>query len=764
MNETSLGKGEDPMRYLLWCCVGFAMGCGAFIWAFSGKMVYYAIALLLVLGFCFLLFRRKKFFRALCCLLLSCSVGLSYCTVYHAVYLSPVQAVSGVEHTYDATVCREPELLSSGWYSIEVRTASAGRLTRAILYSRQPVAYEIGDHLHFTAKLKWAETTKGEDLYYPARGIRLTGSLPENVNHTKVEGISIWDFPMQFSASIRRLIENLLPKDAAGLLIALLTGDRALLPAVLREKLSVTGIYHMVSVSGMHVTILIGVVRALFRRRYLTAAVGLPLLIFFTLMTGASAGTVRASLMLGILLLAPLLKRENDSPTTLGFAGLLILLSNPYELASVSFQLTFCATAGILYLTPRMLKFLAPGKRIGNKLLRWLYRFWRAVASVLSVTLAAQLTTIPLNMVYFGQISVISPLTNLLTSFTVTLTFVIGLFLVLLGLIAVPLAAPFVFVATGLIRYVIAVTEFLFQSPFAAMYTISPYAIIFVLFLYFVTILLLFSKEKIRLVFSLGSVVVVLCVCILMGMLRLRLPEFSFTMLDVGQGQCLLAYSEGMTLMIDCGGDADTIAARAAVAQLSTMGRKRLDVLVLSHYDADHAGGAPLLMELLDVGMILAPDIQDEYGLREEIEAAAVRTGTEFRTVTTEPVVLSLGNSTATVYPPVAYTSDNETSLSVLCSFRRYDILVTGDMGTASEALLLKLYDLPDIEALVAGHHGSKKSTSEELLKTLTPELVLISVGENSFGHPAEETIHRILASGAEIRRTDEEGNITIRR
>ena len=146
------------------------------------------------------------------------------------------------------------------------------------------------------------------------------------------------------------------------------------------------------------------------------------------------------------------------------------------------------------------------------------------------------------------------------------------------------------------------------------------------------------------------------------------------------------------------------------------------------------------------------------------MEEAAERTGTAFVPVRDEMQRIPLGGGEVTVYPPVAYTTDNETCLAALCSFERYDILITGDMNQASEQLLLMLYELPDLEVYVAGHHGSKHSTSDLLMEVLRPELVLISVGENSYGHPAEETIQRILSFGAELKRTDEEGSIVIRR
>lgn len=113
--------------------------------------------------------------------------------------------------------------------------------------------------------------------------------------------------------------------------------------------------------------------------------------------------------------------------------------------------------------------------------------------------------------------------------------------------------------------------------------------------------------------------------------------------------------------------------------------------------------------------------------------------------------------------PPVGTQSENERGLAAVISHEGTEMLITGDMDADMEKKLLSLYDLPDVEILIAGHHGSKNATSEHLLDAVTPETVVISVGRNSYGHPADETLQRIYSSGAVIFRTDEAGNITIR-
>ena len=112
------------------------------------------------------------------------------------------------------------------------------------------------------------------------------------------------------------------------------------------------------------------------------------------------------------------------------------------------------------------------------------------------------------------------------------------------------------------------------------------------------------------------------------------------------------------------------------------------------------------------------------------------------------------------VFPAIGGTEDNETGLSLLASVGEEDFLLTGDMNAAAERRLLVNYELSDVELFVAGHHGSKYSTSEDLLRKLQPEIVCISVGSNSYGHPAGETMRRLAVSGCSVYRTDLQGDI----
>ena len=128
-----------------------------------------------------------------------------------------------------------------------------------------------------------------------------------------------------------------------------------------------------------------------------------------------------------------------------------------------------------------------------------------------------------------------------------------------------------------------------------------------------------------------------------------------------------------------------------------------------------------------------------------------------------EPRQAALGEAALTVYPPLSAGDANEEGLSVLCTAGAFDLLITGDMAASTERELIAAYGLPDIEVLFAGHHGSKFSTSEELLEAVTPEAGVISVGtRNTFGHPSREAMERMAFAGMTLYRTDEQGDIII--
>ena len=151
---------------------------------------------------------------------------------------------------------------------------------------------------------------------------------------------------------------------------------------------------------------------------------------------------------------------------------------------------------------------------------------------------------------------------------------------------------------------------------------------------------------------------------------------------------------------------------------------------------------------------MVAPIVDEIAEENENIQVGKVNVDDEME--------LPLGEATLQLYPPLGEGDLNEQGLTVLCSAGNYDALITGDMAGSTEKKLVERYALPDIELLVVSHHGSKYATSRELLEAVTPETAVISVGDNSYGHPADEALLRLIAANCEIYRTDLQGHILL--
>ena len=238
---------------------------------------------------------------------------------------------------------------------------------------------------------------------------------------------------------------------------------------------------------------------------------------------------------------------------------------------------------------------------------------------------------------------------------------------------------------------------------------------------------------------------------------------FRAAVLDVGQGESVALCSGSEAALVDCGSsnsyvDAGSVAADA----LQSAGIRRLSAVIVTHYHADHTNGLTEVLTRLPVDTLYLPDIEDEYGVRDRLVSLAAHQGADVVFVT-EPTRIALGEAVLTVYPPLLTTGDlNEQGLTALATAGDFDLLITGDMAGQTEQLLAQTYPLPDVEVLVVSHHGSRYSSDESFLRAITPDNAVISVGDNSYGHPAEETLRRLQAVGATVWRTDQQGSIRI--
>lgn len=694
-------------------------------------------------------------------LLLGCALaaGLGYNALYTQLVLSPAELLADTEReAVTMTLCEYPEATSYGaQVTVRLNGLTPGK---AVYYGSEALlGLEPGNTVTCDVSFGSARTVRGEEIRsFTSKGVfLLCYRRGEETVETGSAGSLRW-LPQRTARAMAERIDEIFSQDSAPFLTAILTGDRSGIPQKAGDDLSEVGLYHLLAISGMHCAYLMELLYLVLgrHRRRLTAFLGLPLLLFYALLSGASPSVLRACVMLSFLLFAPLFGRERDSLTAIFAALLLILLANPFAAASVSLQLSFAAIGGILWVTPKLSDWLGKGRDLGAA--------GRFVTGSVSVSLGAMVFTTPLCAVYFNSLTLISPVSNLLCLWCVGLIFCGGLLAVALSFLWLPLGPVLAFVPGLLVRYLLWMAGLLARIPYHALYFSNPYLKYWLGLLYLLFGIAWLSREKgkRKWLLSAGLSAACLLYAVYLGSLRYAYGSLNAEVLDVGQGQSVILSSQGDFALTDCGSlnrwkDAGGIAAEA----LQSAGCRQLRYLLLTHYDYDHVSGVQGLLARVGAETLLCPPDGGDTDAQAAILAAAEANGTEVRFIT-EETTLPLGEATLTVYPPLGDDSSNERGLVYLVSAGDYDLLITGDIDAEMERRLIERYDLPDIEALVVGHHGSKYSTSSELLDALRPETAFISVGSNSYGHPSDQAMERLAERDITIYRTDLQGDLRL--
>lgn len=750
------------MRKLMWFTIGFAAVCALNAYCDLPWLLYVSVAVA-VLGIAGCIALKSRVWIKIICLILSgCAVGCGWFAVYNGVYLvnsrlADGQTLNTVIHVTDYSYETDYGCASVGYVEFD------GKAYLVRFYLNKRTQLEPGDTVE--GKFRFRFTTAGgkeEPTYHRGEGIFLLLYPSEGVRVAESTSAPWYGYPAIWRQKLLCIIQEVFPEDASGFAQALLLGSRDGLDYQTQTALSVSGIRHIIAVSGLHVSILSGLLYMLtFRKRYLSFLVGAPALILFAAMVGFTPSITRACIMHILLLLAQLADREYDAPTELAFSVLVMLLCNPLTVTSISFQLSVSCMIGIFLFSGKIRAWLMDQKRLGPAKGKGLIpRAKRWFSSSVSITLGAMITTTPLVAYYFGVVSLVSVITNLLTLWVITYLFYGIVITCGMYLISAAAASVFGWLFAWLIRYVLTVSNFLSQLPFAAVYTESIYIVLWLICSYILLFAYLLSCKKYPAIFT-CCVAITLCFAVAASWSEPLLYKTYVTVLDVGQGQCILLQCGGKTFMVDCGGDDAQSAADKAAHTLLSRGLSRLDGIILTHYDEDHAGGVKYLLSRIDTDLILMPDILDEAGIGADL---AERTDAPANLVS-EDLEITFDDGKLTVFGPDDHNSGNESSLCVLLQTENCDILITGDRGELGEMVLVRDAKLPELELLIAGHHGAATSTTDLLLKECRPKTVAISVGTNNrYGHPAQSVLDRLSDYGCEVYRTDIHGTIIYRR
>ena len=746
--------------------IGFSFSAGVFLAAllpWTGWQLYAAGGVLLLALAWLFAARKQKYFRRGLLILLPLAVSLAYFAGYDHLVRQPIENRCGAASDFAATVCDWPQATEHG-AKITVELEGYHR-ARAVLYGEaELLAARPGDTVTGTAQWQSAAHFDSDDVtHFNARGVYALLYGREDVRLSAGDGDALRWLPQRAGKAFREKVAAIWDDPrVSGFLTAELTGDKSAMDDGDYLAMQETGLAHLFAVSGLHCAFLLTLLALLIsRRQRLLCAVTIPLLLFYMVMVGMSPSVVRACIMQIFLLIAPLFRRGSDPLTSLAAALLVILLCNPFAAASVSLQLSFSATLGMVLLSSRLYKLLTGWYKGKCRPLRAALCF---VAANLSATLSAVVFTAPLTAWYFRIFVLVAPLSSLLAVPAAGWSFMAAFVTALLGFLWLPLASLLGWISWALVRYILWIANGMMSWRYHAVYFTNPYLIYWLLFLYAVFIGCAATPDgKRKYLLASALSVLTLTAAIWVNRQDYQYGVLTALTLDVGQGESVILTSGGETALVDCGSsNSYKDPGGLAADTLHSMGVRELSAVVVTHYHADHTNGLYEVLRRIPVQTVYLPDIEDEYGVRERLVSLAEEKGAQVTYVTKETAD-TLGDTVLTIYPPVQSGGDlNELGLTALASAGDFDLLITGDMSGSTEKKLVETYALPDIEVLVVSHHGSRYSSNIRFLKAVMPEAAVISVGDNNYGHPSEETLQRLLAVGADIWRTDQQGTIRI--
>lgn len=708
---------------------------------------------------------KRKWLRGAVIAVLAFAVGLAFFRLYYSQTAAQAERLDGQQTEISGELLEYPAVYEDYCRGrIRIKTDGLPGL-EAIVYdgSMTLAQAEPGQRVSFTGRLRPAGLRYGEKYdYYYAQDIFLIANVKGAVTAWD-GGFNLSCFPVKINRYISSLAGKLFPEDTAAFMKSLMLGDKTELyqDTALHNAMSRAGFMHIVAVSGMHIAFLVGLIRLLLGATRKSSLICIVLVWLFVLVTGGSPSAVRAGVMQSFLLFAPIVRRENDPLTSLSAALALILLSNPFAAANVSLQLSFAAIAGILCFAERIneaLRSFVPEK--------CRFAALEYVMATAASSLSVMVFTAPLTAAHFGTLALLSPITNILGLWAVSLCFGGGYAVCAIGAVFPALGAIGAWIIAWLARYIFAVSKLVAALPLATVYMESGAALGWLILAYLLFIIAANSRLRTGAKLLLPAGLSLLCLIALLGAARVSYCAGTgiISVLDVGQGQCICVFSGDKTMLIDCGG-LNTLdnAGETAGAYLKSRGRDRVDLLLLTHLHADHANGVSLLAEMTELGEIIIPaDPNDDDGILDEVMDSAARHNVPVRCLD-EDSILTIGGIKAELFAPGEAGDTNERCIMARISLGEYDLLVTGDAPKSAERELVEKQELGGTELIIAGHHGSRYSSSGELLKAAGGETAIISVGYNSYGHPTNETLERLVAYGYNVYRTDLSGNIEIR-
>ena len=601
----------------------------------------------------------------------------------------------------------------------------------------------------------------------------------EHYKVTEIPEFSPGELITSVREKLRDNLNTVMGESNASALCAMLLGDKTEITDETRLNYSVSGLLHLLAVSGMHVAIIGGGAKKLLlfiRLKQAPASIiAAVAACVYCVFTGAGDSSIRAAIMFTVLQLATVFLRSYDSISALSFAGIIMLMIRPMALFRSGFQLSFAAAAAISCVSPVLKKSLIRKKEAS--------KIKKTLMDAAVVWLSVNLMTFPIVLYHFSEFPTYSIFANMLFVPLMGIIMPFGFAGAVASLFSMPIAKLLLFLPGIITAGIDIVGDLISKLPFsvfisgkpAVWQSLTSFAGALMIILILRNGMESRKKGDTSELFEIGTfsyrrllfhvrvhprrVMMLAAIGIFILAPIIRLPEgFSITSLDVGQGDCAVINDGGKVFIIDGGSSSESeVGRRVILPYLKAQGIRRVETVFVTHNDDDHIGGVIELLEMISeketavrVEHVVMPYWMKQTDVGSQIEELSALAKAETIYFKTGDRLKNGELVMRTISPgKVENVEDgNENSLVLSIEYNGFKALFTGDIGFEREEELAGKFG--EYDYLKVAHHGSKNSSGEEFLKEISPTLCIISAPKNStYGHPDAATLKRIEESGA---------------
>jgi len=770
---------------------------GIYVGSYFHLSPWWIISALLPLTVYFIFKKRRKYLLLLMLVLLGFTAGTSYYphsldtnTLAHYIDRGNVDI--------QGRIAAQPEIHSSTVHiEVDVSTingdSSSGRI---LLFVPLYPQYHYADSLKINGKLQAALIYPGFDYqaYLSKQGISATMLSPSVEVTSKGEGSVVLTWIYNFRDKLSLSLSSVLPEPQASLAQGIILGVRSSIPDDIKNQLSISGTTHILAISGINLSILAGIlislgIRLFGRRRYYYVWLALSIIWFYTVLTGWQASVIRAAIMASVFLFAEYLGRQKYALPALALSAAIMVGLDPQLLWSISFQLSFLAMVGLIFIAPLFLSLwqrLIIERYNENNLA---IKLVTPVADSFAVTLGATIAVWPIIAYNFNIVSFVGPLATFLITPVLTPIILLGIATALIGLVFHPLAQVLGWILWLFLTYMLVLVKGMAGLPAAALQTSAIPLVIVQIYYSFLaaTIFIKANWRKLRPDFSVLNrhflslsewlaqhtpraprkyiIIPLLLAALLMALAAISLPDqyLHISFLDVGEGDATLIQSSGQNILVDGGPTPQAIC--LGLSQKLPYWEHTIDLVILSHPHLDHLSGLIEILKRYDVKNVLSADMTaDTAAYKEWMKLIKAKNIPVTYAVKGQQIKLSNGTILEVLNSPQGSKVEDDTDLEnfgivlkVTSGMRSF--LFTADIENQGEARLLKENENLTCSVLKVAHHGSNDSSSLDFLRVANPQVAVISCGTaNLYGHPGQATLERL--NQQMIYRTDLSGTV----